>query len=94
MKKKHVKKIYKQIIDPDTNEAHLQSFYEELPEKDHQEEGNRFLEQSKKMIKKKDKINATDELIANDEQEEAASRKVTLLKNSRADSEKKGKGIW
>lgn len=58
MRKKHAKKVFRQVQDPITKEIRFQSYYEELPSKDPKLEGNRFFEEAKKHAKKKDKETA------------------------------------
>ena len=54
LRKKRVKKVYKQVVDETTNQVKMVSHYEPLPERDYRSEGKKLFEQSKKVPRKKE----------------------------------------
>ena len=52
MKKKKVKKAYKQVTS-ENGQTRLEPYYEEIPDVDHYKEGNKYMEIAKSLAKKK-----------------------------------------
>lgn len=93
MRKKNAKKVFKQVIDEETNEMRYEAVYEEIVKKDSQTEGNRFFAESKKMIKKKQQSEEPEE----PEEEKKVAKtpppvKMKLLGAS--EDEKEEKSLW
>lgn len=98
MKKNHMKKMYRQIRNSETNEILMQSYYVPIPIKNLYEEGNKFLEISKRYVKKKDERSLQPQTVESEKAGAQSSHNVKLLQESaRSDgkNEKKSeKNIW
>lgn len=54
LRKKKIKKLFKQVVDEITQEIKLVPYYEPLVSKDYKSEGKRYFIQAKKLAKKQD----------------------------------------
>jgi hypothetical protein len=77
MKKKKMKKVFKQVLDDDSNEIKMAEVYEEIPQKNIYQEGNKFFEISKKFIKRK-KIDELSQSLSLNENSEINDEPMTF----------------
>jgi len=77
MKKKKMKKVFKQVLDDDSNEIKMAEVYEEIPQKNIYQEGNKFFEISKKFIKRK-KIDELSQSLSLNENSEMNDEPMTF----------------